>query len=219
MPLSSINAAAGSTASITGNRRGIADNFDTFLTLLTTQLKNQNPLDPLDTNQFTQQMVQFTSVEQQLKTNKFLETLANSAQNGSNVQAVSFIGRKVTAQGAQASLTNSTATWQYTLDRPAPNSQITIRDAQGNTVHTEELALTNGNGEYVWNGRDASGNQYPDGAYSITIEARDANNSPVTATTQISGVVSGVDLSGDAPVLLVNGSRVNLTSISAVEAV
>ena len=217
MPLNAVNT-AGSPSSLNGSRRSIADNFDTFLTLLTTQLKNQNPLDPLDTNQFTQQMVQFTSVEQQLKTNSFLESLTNSAQNGSNVQAVSFIGRKITAAGAQSNLSNGSATWEYSLDRDAPNSRVTITDSLGNTVSSEELSLSGGTGQYVWNGHDSSGNQYPDGAYSITIQARDSNNSPVTATTRISGVVSGVDLSGKEPVLLVNGAQVNLSSITAVQA-
>ena len=76
---------------------GMADNFDTFLQILTTQLRNQNPLDPLDTNQFTQQLVQFSGVEQQLKTNQFLEAMMTSTQNANNSQAVSYIGKIVTA--------------------------------------------------------------------------------------------------------------------------
>src|SRR4051812_26257456 len=86
------------------SRAGIADNFDTFLTILTTQLKNQNPLDPMDTNQFTQQLVQFTGVEQQLKTNTFLEALMNASQNSTNTDAVSYIGKEVTAAGTKANL-------------------------------------------------------------------------------------------------------------------
>jgi len=209
---------AGNVSALTGSSRSIADNFDTFLSLLTTQLKNQNPLDPLDTNQFTQQMVQFTSVEQQLKTNEFLETLAASAQNASNIEAVSFIGKQVTAAGASAQLSNGNASWEYSLNRSASDTTITIRDSNGAIVHTDETSLASGTGNFSWDGRDASGNQLPDGNYSITINARDGNGSFVPVTTQVTGTVSGVDLSGGVPILLVGGAQVNLSSVLSVQA-
>ena len=87
-----------SSSSTAVDRQTIAGNFDTFLQLLTTQLKNQNPLDPLDTNHFTQQLVQFSGVEQQLRTNQFLEAMMTSTQNANNSQAVSYIGKVVTAK-------------------------------------------------------------------------------------------------------------------------
>src|ERR1041384_4500918 len=80
----------------------LAGNFDTFLQLLTTQLKNQNPLDPLDTNQFTQQLVQFAGVEQQLKTNDFLASLVQANANTTNSNAVNYIGKTVTASGVRS---------------------------------------------------------------------------------------------------------------------
>src|SRR6185369_15341862 len=97
-----VNGISGSTSAgaLTNSRSTIADNFDTFLQLLTTQLKNQNPLDPLDTNQFTQQLVQFTSVEQQLKTNDFLSAMVQSQQASASAQAASYIGKTVTSSGS-----------------------------------------------------------------------------------------------------------------------
>src|SRR5918992_1028717 len=103
MAVSGINSTTG-TSALAGLRGAIAENFDTFLQLLTTQLKNQNPLDPLDTNQFTQQLVQFTSVEQQLKTNEFLEAMMTASQNAGNAQAVSYVGKIVTASGNKSEL-------------------------------------------------------------------------------------------------------------------
>ncbi len=216
-PANAPASAPGNVSALTGSTRSIAENFNTFLSLLTTQLKNQNPLDPLDTNQFTQQMVQFTSVEQQLRTNEFLKTLADTAQNASNTEAVSFIGKQITAAGANAELSNGSASWQYSLNRSAPNTTITIRDSLGAVVHTDETSLASGTGTFTWNGLDANGNQLPDGNYSITINARDANGSYVPVTTQISGTVSGVDFSEASPVLLVDGARVNLGSIVSVQ--
>src|SRR5438309_6693943 len=97
---------------------GIADNFQTFLTLLTTQLQNQNPLDPLDTNQFTQQLVQFAGVEQQMNMNTQLQTLVSLQQTAQNTQALGFIGKTVTVTGSVAPLTNGQAQW--TFNPPSP---------------------------------------------------------------------------------------------------
>ena len=104
------------TSSLSASGKSIAGNFDTFLQLLTTQLKNQNPLDPLDTNQFTQQLVQFSSVEQQLKTNDFLSALgAGQLANSVQTNAVNYIGKTVTAAGVRSELTNGKAVWNFSL--------------------------------------------------------------------------------------------------------
>src|SRR6476659_8686345 len=102
----------GSTSDSTGiDKNTLAGNFQTFLTLLTTQLKNQNPLDPLDTNQFTQQLVQFAQVEQQLKTNDQLTTLVSLQQTAQSTQALTFVGKTAVVDGSTAALTNASATW------------------------------------------------------------------------------------------------------------
>src|SRR6188474_2303331 len=104
MTVSSVSSS--SSAALDKSRATIAGNFDTFLQLLTTQLKNQNPLDPLDTNQFTQQLVQFSSVEQQLKTNEFLSSLVQANANSINSNAVSYIGKTISASGTRSELAN-----------------------------------------------------------------------------------------------------------------
>ncbi len=214
----SVNIIGAAQSSLTGGRNSIADNFDTFLSLLTTQLKNQNPLDPLDTNQFTSQMVEFTSVEQQLKTNEFLEALVISNLNSTYTEAVSFIGKTITSSGSSSQLTDGEATWSYDVDANAENSVITITDAFGNVVHTEDTSLIAGEGTFTWDGKDASGNQMPDGAYTITIDARDADGTYVPVSTQMSGLVTGVDLSESEPVLIVGGARIYLSSVTSVRA-
>ena len=209
-------------SSLIGSRKSIADNFDTFLTLLTTQLKNQNPLEPLDTNQFTQQMVQFTSVEQQLKTNEFLEALVLGNQNAAGNkyaaanQAIGMIGKTITAQSSVATLENGQASWTFTLGQNAPNSEVTIRNETGAIVFSKQLALSEGQASFEWDGKDANGMQYPSGNYSITIDAKDANNNNVTALTQVQGVVDRVDLTGEMPVLMVGNSRIILDAVLSV---
>lgn len=213
-----IDALASSTSasSLATSRSTIADNFDTFLTLLTTQLKNQNPLDPLDTNQFTQQMVQFTGVEQQLKTNEFLEALVLSTQSQSYTDAVSFVGKAITAAGSTTQLEDGKAIWNFEAARAASDVNITITNEAGNVVYTAETAVNGGEGQFVWDGVDSTGRALPDGRYTATIDARDTNGAYVPVSTKLSGTVSGVDLSGTEPVLIVDGTRVNLSSILSV---
>src|ERR1700731_182261 len=102
--------ASSSLSSTTGAT--LAGNFQSFLTLLTTQLKNQNPLDPLDTNQFTQQLVQFAGVEQQLKTNDSLQTLVTMQQTAQATQALQFVGKTAIVSGNTTAMASSKATWE-----------------------------------------------------------------------------------------------------------
>src|SRR3954468_21748675 len=98
---------AGVSFSSATDKTTLAGNFNTFLTLLTTQLKNQNPLDPLDTNQFTQQLVQFAQVEQQMKSNDQLQTLVSLQQSAQATAALSYVGSTVVLDGSSTQMTNS----------------------------------------------------------------------------------------------------------------
>lgn len=206
-----------SASSLSSSRKSIADNFDAFLSLLTTQLKNQNPLDPLDTNQFTQQLVQFTSVEQQLKTNEFLQAMMMASSNSGNTGAVAYIGKTVTASGAKTELTNGQANWAFSL-QDAATVAVTIKDAKGNVVFTEQGKLQAGEGVFRWDGKGSDGTKKPDGPYTITMEGRDADGGMVPISTQTTGLVTGVDFTGSEPVLLVGDARLTLSSITSVRA-
>lgn len=214
----SVSGASGTGSSLGTSRKTIADNFDTFLQLLITQLKNQNPLEPLDTNQFTQQLVQFTSVEQQLKTNEFLEAMMQSAQNTTNAQAVSYVGKTVTASGASTDLVNGTATWIYRVENPAPNTTVTIKDANGNVVYTDTLSLAAGTDQIIWDGTTSTGEKLSSGRFTVTIDARDGDGRYIPVTTEMMGVVEGVDVSGSEPYVLIGNLRIPLSSVSAVHA-
>src|SRR5438552_9836816 len=128
------NTAASATASATGiDKTTIAGNFQTFLTLLTTQLKNQNPLDPLDTNQFTQQLVQFAQVEQQLKQNDQLATLISIEKSAQGTTALAFVGSTVAVDGQTATMTNGKATWSFAVPKPV-SATVTIKSSTGQTA-------------------------------------------------------------------------------------
>jgi flagellar basal-body rod modification protein FlgD len=215
--ISSVTGATTTASSATKtSSQEIAGNFTQFLTLLTTQLKNQNPLDPMDTNQFTQQLVQYAGVEQQLKSNDRLDSILSNAKASSSASATGFIGQTVTSDGKTADLTDSGATWTLTPSKAATQATITIKDAKGNVVASQTKSLTSGAQTYVWDGRSTSGMTAPAGTYSIQVDARDATGSAVTVTTQVTGKVDGVDLSGTSPVLLIDSARVPISSVRSI---
>ena len=210
--ITSNNAATSSTGIDKGT---LAGNFQTFLTLLTTQLKNQNPLDPLDTNQFTAQLVQFAQVEQQLKQNDQLAALVSLQQTAQNTAALEFVGQKVGVTGNTAALSGGKAAWNLDVPKPATGT-VTIASATGQTVFRGNYSMNAGSQPFVWDGKDASGLQWPDGNYTISVSAKDASGQPVAVPTEIQAVVDSADLSSNPPVLSIAGQNYTLDKIRRV---
>jgi flagellar basal-body rod modification protein FlgD len=197
------------------DRKTLADNFDAFLQLLTTQLKNQNPLDPLDTNQFTQQLVQFAQVEQQIKQNQQLETLISIEKTAQATTALAFVGATVAVDGETTALTNGQATWAFNVPKPA-SASLTIKNASGQTVYSGSFTMQAGAQSFQWDGRDNNGVQWPDGNYTISIVAKDASGQTVSIASEIEGVVDSVDLTKNPPVLSIGGQAFTLDKVKRV---
>ena len=205
---------AGSLSSTTGST--LAGNFQTFLTLLTTQLQNQNPLDPLDTNQFTQQLVQFAGVEQQLKTNDQLTALVSLQQTAQSTQALGFVGKTAVVDGSTAALANSSATWNLGVPTDA-NVSVSITSSTGQTVFSGSYSVAAGqNHTFAWDGKGNDGTQWPDGQYKMVATAADTAGNPVAVTTQIQGVVNSVDLTQSPPLLSINGKNYLVNQIKSI---
>lgn len=213
-----INALAALSSANTANtdRKTIADNFDAFLNLLTTQLKNQNPLDPLDTNDFTAQLVQFSGVEQSIKTNDNLASLLKLTSANSLTTAVGYIGKTVTAEGATVSLVNGLGTWSYTASEGSPEATFNVSDEFGHVVFTQKSPITEGTHNIIWDGKLANGTTAPQGAYTISISANDTSGNKVDISTAISGVVQTVDMTGSEPQITISGTKVNLSALKTV---
>jgi flagellar basal-body rod modification protein FlgD len=193
----------------------IASNFTTFLQLLTTQLKNQNPLDPLDTNQFTQQLVEFAQVEQQMKSNDQLSSLVSLEKSAQATTALAYVGATVVVDGSTAQLTNGTANWSLNVTKPS-TATITIKDSTGQNVYTGTVAVNPGTQNFTWNGRGNDGRVWPDGAYTLTATAVDANQQSVAISTEVQAVVDSVDLTQDTPQLSINGQNYTLDKIKRI---
>jgi len=210
---------AGTSGVSNTSRQTIAQNFDTFLSILTTQLKNQNPLDPMDTNQFTQQLVQFTGVEQQLKTNDFLEALLLNTQSTARSDAVSYIGKEVSASGKTAELRDGGAYWTYNAASNVANATVTIKNAAGSVVYVEQGSLNGGNGAFLWDGKGSDGNTQPEGVYTIEIKGTNVAGNTVAVSTNSVGVVTAVDFSGAEPMLTVGRNQVALKDVTNIKLV
>jgi flagellar basal-body rod modification protein FlgD len=215
---SSSSGASAAQAAGTAASQQIAGNYDTFLQLLTTQLQNQDPLDPLDTSQFTQQLVEFASVEQQVDMNTNMQTLISMQQTSQATSALQLVGSTVTVAGNSAPLSNATsspATWSLTTSTPA-TANVTITSAAGTTAYTGTLALNAGTQSYTWNGQGNNGQTWPDGTYTLSISATGANGQAATVSTQVQGIVSGVNLSSTPPTLTVSGQSVQMSQITSI---
>jgi flagellar basal-body rod modification protein FlgD len=193
----------------------LARNFDTFLSLLTTQLKNQNPLEPLDSNQFTQQLVQFAGVEQQMKMNTQLTSLISIEQASQSSAAMAYLGTTATVDGSTTALTGGKASWTFTSDKPA-SATINISDSTGNLAYSGSFALNAGQQNFAWDGRGNSGNKWPDGNYKMSITAKDTSGNPVTVSTEVSGKVDGVNLQASPPTLQIGGADFTVDKIKRV---
>jgi flagellar basal-body rod modification protein FlgD len=214
------NTSGSTTAGTAGTvaSQQIAGNFDTFLQLLTTQLQNQDPLDPLDTDQFTEQLVEFASVEQQVDMNTNLQTLISMQQTSEATSALQLVGANVTIAGNSATLSNATstpATWSLSTTTPA-TANVTITSAAGTTAYTGTVALNAGTQTYSWNGQGNNGQTWPDGTYTLSLTAIGANGQAVTVSTQTQGTVSGVNLSSNPPTLVVGGQNVQISQITSI---
>ena len=186
--------------------------------LLTTQLQNQNPLDPLDTNQFTEQLVEFASVEQQINENTNLQTLISMQQTNEATSALQLVGSTVTVGGNAAALdnaANSAATWNLTTTTPA-TATVTVTSAAGTTAYSGTMSLNAGTQSFTWNGQGSNGQTWPDGTYKLSVTATGANGQAVSVSTQVQGVVSGVNLTSTPPTLTVNGQSVQISQVTSI---
>ncbi|EAP90692.1 flagellar hook assembly protein FlgD [Oceanicaulis alexandrii HTCC2633] len=188
---------------------GLADNFDTFLTLLTEQLKNQDPLDPLESEQFVQQLVQFSSVEQQIASNESLEALLALQQSDAQLKALDFIGKEATVNTRYNLLQDGEAAWEYGLSQEADSVEILIFDEKGTQVRRLDGETGEGVHAVTWDGKDQAGNTLPEGVYEIEIIAKDADKNAIDYATRVSHRVTGVEMSGgQAQVSFANGELV-----------
>jgi len=202
-------------------RTQLSGNFDTFLKLLTAQLQNQDPLNPTDSTQFTQQLVQYSQVEQQIETNSQLTSLSSSLtkqiQATSAGAALAYIGHTATFSSDAMGVGDSGgAAWNYDLGANAASVQLVVTDDAGNAVYQANGEQGKGDHTFTWNGKATGGAQAPPGTYHLKVKAVDTSGEDVTAAISVTEKITGVDLSSsDGLVTTPSGSR-SFTGITKV---
>jgi flagellar basal-body rod modification protein FlgD len=207
-PVSSAPTATPTTDSLTS----LSSNFSNFLNLLMTQLKNQDPTSPMDANSFTSELVEFSSVEQQIDTNTSLTQLIQLTQAANVTQSSAILGKQVSVQSTQIPLQNASGTLKFTAPTPEAVS-ITVQDANGTTLRQMNVSATQGANTWNWNGANNNGQVLPDGAYTVTV----TGGSPATALPfTVQGTATGVTTQGSNVNLQLGALSVPFTAVTSV---
>jgi flagellar basal-body rod modification protein FlgD len=216
-----INAVATSSPETSGSSgpglSNLAVNFDNFLTILIAQLKNQDPLSPLESNEFTSQLVQFSGVEQQVKQNQNLEQLIALQSTNQSLSSVSFIDKIVEATGDTNTLTNGQAIFSYTLPTEAVSATIRIFDSAGDLVFQQPVDTESGRHDFVWNGDTQQGGTALDGAsYTFSISAQDQDDATISAILRVVGRVTSVSIENGDTLLGLGDVDIPLDAVTEI---
>lgn len=208
------------TAGAAGTARalkGLGNNFDTFLKLLTTQMKNQDPLKPQDPNEMTNQLVSFANVEQNIATNQRLDKLVAMNQANRAASTLSYIDKTVNALSDKVVLpATGGVNLELALASGAKAVEINVYDASNKKVQTLAGTTATGPQTVHWDGKDSLGNPLKEGLYSFGVKATDAKGKPVESLTRTSGKVTGVDITGEEALLHLGPISVRLSDVQAV---
>lgn len=215
-----IAALANSTASAAsaGAAAQLTANFDTFLKLLTTQLRHQDPLQPLDTEKFTSQLVQFASVEQSIRANNHLETLIALQAAGERASALSLVGRMASVADDKAAHSGAGAEWSYSLPGEAQSVTLTVVDSIGRITATLTGATGAGAHTALWNGETDRGETAPSGVYRLIVTAKDAAGLDMQAAVSTDLRINAVAFTDGATKLETAAGLVDLTAVHRVAA-
>ncbi len=216
------NATAATNKNSTSNSAlaQFSSNFDQFLTLLTAQLQHQDPLSPMDSTQFTTQLVQFTGVEQGILQNQNLTQLITMQSNTQMATAVQYIGKTIATGGNQVDLSGGSGTINYNVSDPSTSKvKITITDSSGTVIRTAEIdSPKTGQNAFTWDGRNDTNTLVPDGVYNVKVQGFNSQNNPVTVGTGGAGVVSSVAVdNGQVMLTTQSGVTVPLSDVTAVQ--
>lgn len=216
------NAAASAASAHTAAQAGqtalssLTSNFGDFLNLLMTQLQNQDPTSPMDPDQFTSELVQFTSVEQQITTNSALNQLISLNQAGELMQSTAMVGKQVLLSSKQLPLQNGSGALQFTAPAAEPVG-IAIYNAAGQQIYDTSLDAAAGPNNWTWKGQNNNGGRMPDGAYTVAVEGANPDGSTAALPFSVGGTITGVNTgSSGALQLELGATTVPFSSVTQV---
>ena len=215
--ISFVNQSAGAASNAANSRTSLASDFDTFLTLLTAQLQNQDPLEPTDATEFTNQLVQFSGVEQQIETNSSLENLLAANNSATGAAMSNYLGQQVEIESQGGGFHGEDITWRYSISADAAEAKIIIRDANGEIVFSQDAEKDAGSYEFTWDGTLNDGTTAAqDQVYYTSVTATNADEEAISTTSRLLTRVTGVDLSYDSPAITTSAGIFSYSDILRV---
>lgn len=220
----SISAVSGSTTTTTtssssssSSTTSLASNYEMFMTLLLKQLEVQDPTNPVDTTEYTSQLVQYASLEQDVANGEKLDSLISAVNDlGYGSTGIGYLGRTVEASGDTTALQDGSASWEYDLDDDASSVTLTVTDENGKTVYTTTGETGEGTHSFSWDGTGSNGTTYSSGAYTLTVSAVDSAKASVGVDTRIKGTVTSVDNSSGSTVLNIGDVAIEVDDVLTV---
>lgn len=219
-------AASNTNAASSGSASQLAQNFDTFLTLLTTQLKNQDPTSPMESDKFTDQLSQFAQVEQGIQSNKNLENLLAMQSQQRQLSALSYVGAEIEAVGDTNWLEDGgELKYRYNISPEVPRLQLQVQDQSGKTVYSEDFTDVSGLQNFTWDGKNNNGVAQAEGAYTLVLKPMAANGdtfkdeegNPADIAIGITGNVDSVDIGDDDIYLRIGDVSVPFSTLTNVK--
>jgi flagellar basal-body rod modification protein FlgD len=206
-----------STTSTAASSAKLTQSYDSFLKLLTTQLQNQDPLSPMESNEFTNQLVQFSQVEQQISQNTKLDKLVSLQNNNQTQASLGFIGLDVEATDNAFSYDGNPVKMSYTLPETSTSTKIQIKNEKGVTVQTLDGVRSTSRQELSWDGKKSDGTAAPAGDYTMTVMAPKADSKLMTATTTVFGRVSGIESGNGTTNLMMGNTPVKMENVISAQ--
>ncbi len=192
----------------------LATDFQQFLKLLTTQLQNQDPLAPMDSTEFTNQLVQFTQVEQQINTNQKLDNMVAMQLASISSVALGYVGMDISYIGSEMNYDGDTPVKiTYALASEAITSKINVYDEDGELVYSADAPKDTGMNEVTWTGKKTNGDPVEAGTYTVKIDAVDKDNKTIENSTVVTGHVDGIETQNGVVYVLVGDRAVPIASI------
>ncbi len=215
MDITAVGASSQSASSQASTQ--LSADFDTFLTLLTTQLQNQDPLEPLDTEQFTQQLVQFAGVEQSIQTNEHLEALIALQSASANESALAMVGRIASVDADVSTLGDDSARWAYELPQNASEASVRIFNEANELVTAFNASSAAGVHDVNWGGAANDGDAAAPGQYRMEVAAFDRDGQPIEASIVSRGRVDAVSFVNGAPEIEIAGQLFPLQLVQRID--
>lgn len=216
-PTQAVYTALNGSSGTTKTTSTVDDQQNRFLKLLTTQLKNQDPLNPMDNAQTTSQLAQISTVDGITQLNATLKTLMGSYQSSEALQAAGLVGHTVLVPGSGIQVTSGLAAGGVQLDSAASKVSVTITDKNGLEMQRIDMgALDAGTHEFVWDGKNANGTTVADGTYKVTVTAYQGDTKVVASTLQLAAVNSVITGGSEVQVDVGTLGRVSMSDIKLI---